>query len=240
MTVTNKKKTAVTLISVSAFILAFALYYLSGFIFESAALYYIHFFFKDALDAIFPIIALSLILPSFINRGYKGSLLSALVYSCVTLIYTFPAYIFEYAYAGYEIGDVLILSLLFSLLSYVTVYATIALLLILTVFVTKFCVKKKGKSNVNVKLALDKRFDLFDFSEPVSIGLIASSFAVFIYKLALEIYDTVLFLVNYSGTYTFGEIIYLLIRYIFILVVFICSYLASYKIKDVLSKKTTP
>ena len=233
----NKKRVVIALAAIGAYAVRFLFYYLTAFVFESTALSYIHFFYQDALDAIFPILALLLLLPSFCQYGFKGAFTSGLLYCSVPLISVFPSYFFEYAYAGYEIADVFLFSLLFSLLSYVTVYATVIILLILLLFVTKTIAKKKGRSNAKVKPALEKRIILFDFSEPVSLGLISVCTAVFVYKLALEIYDTAAYLSNYSGTYTPGEIIYLMTRYLFILSVFILSYLTAYKIKNILINK---
>lgn len=236
MTDLNKKRGLAFSVSALAYVLCFLLYYLSTFIFESTALSYAFFFYKDALEAIFPIFILALVLPSFIKNGFKGALLPALILSSAELLYTLPAHLFEYAYAGYEIGSVVLFSFLFSLLSYVTVYATVLLLLILFLSVTKLSANKKSKSDRNAKPALDTKIDLFDFSNSFSLGLVSACAAIFIYKLALEIYDTVLFLVNYSGTYTVGEIIYLTARYLFILFTFIASYFLAHQTRRYLSK----
>lgn len=233
----NRAELKLSLLLIFTYIFSFSLYCISNFLFPNEFLAYTLYFIKNAISSMFPIIALVLILPAYSERKVKGALISAIKFSLIPILYSFPAYAFEYAYAGYTIDFVLLLSLGSTILSSITVYAELLLLLLLFVFVFKNCEKKKGASDLNIKNALAEENSAFNFSSSATLGFLSSAGAIFIYNIAREIYDTVIFLINYEGTYSTNEIVYIMYRYIYILLIFVISHYSACYAKNSVFKK---
>ena len=233
----NRAELKLSLLLIFTYIFCFSLYCVSNFLFPNKFLAYTLYFIRNAISSIFPIIALVLILPAYSKRKVKGALISAIKFSLIPILYSFPTYAFQYAYAGYTIDFVLVLSLGSTIFSSITVYAELLLLLLLFVFVLKKCEKKKGASDLNIKNALSEEISAFNFSSPTTLGFLSAAGAIFIYNIACELYDTVIFLINYEGTYSTNEIVYIMYRYLYILLIFLVShYLACYA-NNYVSKK---
>lgn len=233
---TKKKKTLlITLCILSAAnILCFALYYLSAFITSNAAIQYTYFYFAEIAATVLPMVTAAAMLIAYAKRGINKAILYALPCVLTRILYLFPYCAFEYAYEGYEITSTLLFALLETFLTLIAIYIESTVLFLLMIFVTKIIAKAKGFERYNFKEALSEK-EFFDFEKPLTAGIFSAACAVFVYNLALEIYDTVNFLISYSGTYRTSEIFYILFRYVFILAMLLISHLTAYLTKTLLS-----
>ena len=239
---TKEKKRAplfIALILIGAYLVSFLLYYLSSYVIGASFLNYFTYFYQDTVTSLFTLIALSLILVKFSEKGCKAALIAEIKYALIPMIYSLPYYAFRFAYLEYEIGAVILLSVGISLLYSITVYAIVALLLFIYNFAVKKLTRKKekGARNSNVECTENNSLSAFDFSIPHSVGIACAAGVVFVYNLIYEIIDTVGFLTSYSGTYTFGEIIYIMARYLFILFIFLISQYLSCLVYRLASRK---
>ena len=211
-------------------IICFVLYYVSSFLASSAVLLYVYVYFSEIAMIHLPLICAAFTLTVYAKQGINKALLYAIPCSLCAFFYTFPYRAFEFAYEGYEITATLLLALLETLLTVIVNYIEITVLLLLIIFVTKIIAKSKGIPNFNFNAALSEK-ETFDFDKPLTAGIFSAACAVFVYSLIIEIIDTVSFLINYSGTYRIGEILYILFRYVFILGMLIISHALTHYAK---------
>ena len=202
----------------------FILYYLSGYVFSGDFILYAYTFTSELLLAAMPLISAALISYLYRDGGSRAVLIHAIALSAVGILYNFPLSAFEYAYAGYVIGEVLLLSALTSILSAVAAYIEIILLSIIIIFVSRSFARRRGIAAEGAILPSQSAFDL---SVPFNVGVFVGALVLFIYRLVLEIYDTVVFILDSEGFMTAGEIVYIVIRYIFSLAILLASQLAA-------------
>ncbi len=233
------KEKKITLLAAGAFALAYiiafwlnyiALYTGFGSRMLSPAAYFI-----EILSILLPPISVMLMLMAYSQKGIGSSFLRALIYSAVSLLLYFPASAFKFAYEGYDIFDVLLLALIEALISTVSLFALYALLFLIMLFVMKQFARHKHGADFNVQSAIKESL-AFDFSSVLSLGMLSVTGIIFIYGLALEITDTVNFLISYSENYTATELFSIVFRYIFLLGMFIASQLLTFAVKNFLIK----
>lgn len=215
-------------------IICFVLYYVSSFLNSSAVLIYAYVYFSEIAMIFLPQISAAFTLTVYAKKGINKALLYAIFCSLCEVFYIFPHRAFEFAYEGYEITSTLILSLFETVLTVTVACIEIIVLLLLIIFVTKIIAKYKGILNFDFNAALSEK-EPFNFDKPLTAGIFSAACAVFVYSLVIEIIDTVSFLVNYSGTYRIGEILYILFRYVFILGLLIISHIITHYLKHRLS-----
>ena len=204
----------------------FILYYISSYLFSNSITLYLYTFMSDFILTAMPLTAGAIIATVFAKRGVKSTFLYAVPFALTQVIYHFPLYAFEYAYAGYYISDVMLISALTALFSTLSLYIEVLLLSVLIIFVTKSFARKK---DTDYKAELLEKSEIFNLSSPVSKGIFAGALVLFIYNLALEIKDTVIFIGESAGIMTFGEIIYITVRYLFLMAVMIgSSFIANF------------
>jgi len=211
-------------------IMCFVLYYVSSFLTSSKVLIYVYVYFSEIAMTLLPLISAAFTLTVYAKRGINKALICAIPCSLCTILYTFPYRAFEFAYEGYEITATLLLALFEAVVAITVNCIEIIVLLLLIIFVTKIIAKSKAIPNFVFNAALCEK-DPFDFDKPLTSGIFSAACAVFVYSLITEIIDTISFLVNYSGTYRIGEILYILFRYVFILGMLIISHTLTHYAK---------
>lgn len=236
---TKEQKTALIMSGVFSltYILSFLLYYVSTYVSSSAAVYFISSYFGEITGIIISSVTVMLMFVAYCDAGWRRAVIRGTFYSLCTLLYSFPYYTFEHAVEGHEISAVLLFSMLESLLFLVLTFIKYLGLFFLMIFVMRIFGNRKISDGYDIRSSLYDRC-AFDFSSPLSIGIFSSALAVFIYKLAFEIFDTVKFLLNYSESYTAGEILLMLFRYIFILAMLLISQYVAFFVKNIFIKKT--
>lgn len=231
----NKLLALTAAILLSSSLARFLLYYVSSFIAESPFFTYASIYFSEISDALLPLIAALSLAIVCNGKNFKKSFLFAFFLSFSHLIYFFPYYAFEYAYQGYEIGAVLLFSFLTSVLAIAIEYVKMLVLLFIIIFVFQKIDKSKEKGNFEIRTAILAKRNPLDLQIPVNTAVFSSAFLIFSVKLVCEIIDTVIFLIDYSGTYRLNEIFYIAFRYIFLLSLLLLSHLAV----SLLSQKLT-
>lgn len=204
----------------------FILYYISTYRVSNPALLYTYTFVSDFLLTAIPLTAGAALTSVYAKRSFKPIFLWALPISLTHIIYLFPTYAFEYAYAGYKIGDVMLISALTTLFGTLSLYVEIILLSLLIIFVTKSFARRRG---TDYKDELLKKSDIFNLYAPSSAGIFAGALVLFIYDVVLEIKDTVVFIGESAGVMTVGEIVYITVRYLFLMAVMLgSSFMANF------------
>ncbi len=207
------------------YIISFLLNYIALYISSGTAMLFISSYFSEVCRIIISPTAAVLMLFAYCKGGIRSAILRGIFFSVCTVIYTAPSSALNYAYSGYEITDVLILSLLNSLLSAFYSVITYSLLFLIMLLILKRC----GNGDVKAELECARALD---FSSPLSLAALSACGCVFVYGLIREIIDTVEFLIKYSESYTAAEIFTMLIRYVFILAMVFISYFITFSIKN--------
>ena len=218
------------------FILIAALYFATFLIYHllirmigGVASAYIFFYFNEIVEFTLPLIAAISLFATYVLRGSGAVLLRAIPYSLATILFRFPYHAFEYAYEGIEIGGVMLFSTLSAIFSAVIAYIqTVVLYLLIRIVVERAGRKNRLPSGAPI-LTAEKPFDL---EAPINRGIIAASGAMLVYKLVLEITDTVTYLINYAGSYRVEEIAYMTFRYIFLLALALGAHFLVASIKN--------
>lgn len=236
MTKKNKFTLIFLAIASGANILRFLLYYISTYVTENAAMVYISSYFSEITYILLPLVTAALIIIPYAKHGIGRALLCAIPFSLTEILYLFPYRAFELAYSGYEITETLLFSFVITLITAILNYIKTALLLFIIIFLTRIFAKSQGSKKYSLESALADK-DPFDFSKPLTRGIFGASLTVFAFTTVSEIIDTVSFLLNYSGTYRAGEVIYMLFRYIFILAMLIISHAAAHYAKRKATEK---
>lgn len=227
----TKKKTLLygLLISAGVHILLYFLYYVPNYVYANNVFFYITYFSSLFIESTLPLASATLLFACFSTRGRIPFGASAII-ALPRILYFLPYSYLESFYAGNDTPSALLLALFSTVLYTLFFYGEI----ILTYFVISFIIGKlsssKRKPDFNLRVALLEK-NPFDFSSPTVIAFFAAASVRFVYNLITEIYDTVVFLVNFSATFSIGEIIYMVGSYLFILATLLLSHLIAFKIK---------
>ncbi len=208
------------------YLISFLLNYIAIYVSSGTAIIFISAYFSEMISTLLPPIAALLMLITYADKGLRSGIGLAFIYAACGVIYRFPIAAFDFAYSGYAIGDVLILSLLYSaaeLLFNAALYAVLFLIMLLVM-------RRLAKEPSRLKFELSKKAS-FDFSEPISAAVIAAAMPIFISKLIIEIIDTVSFFIKYYESFNASEVFTMVFRYIFILALFILSYVLTFAVK---------
>ena len=203
-----------TLILLSAlYFLTFLVYHLLIRTIGGAVCAYAFFYFHEIIEFALPVIAALSLFATYTQSGSGRMLLRALPYALATVLFRFPYHAFEYAYEGIEIGGVMLFSALNALLSALVAYLETVVLCLLIRIVTERVAYKRGYSGREALVAAPA----FNLEIPINLGILSASGAMLVYKLVLEIIDTVTYFINYGSSYRIGEIAYMTFRYLFLL-----------------------
>lgn len=217
------KKTALFLALIN--VLAFLVYYTVFYVWKNQPTLYVFYYFTEIVNILLPILAATALFISYAKHGVNKSLLYSLYFSLTWILHLFPYYAYEYAYQRLDFEAVLAFAALHTVFMIIVVYIEITVLFLLMIFVTEKIAKKKyGSFNKEI---IFERTRFGDFDNPVSVGLLSASLAMFVYNLSSEIIDTVSFIRDVWGYYETGEIIYIVFRYFFILAMLFVSHLAA-------------
>jgi hypothetical protein len=199
-----------------AALISFIFDYIYAYAIGGNLLFYISYYFSEICQHAIPLVSAGILCSVYAKRGYKACFIKAIPYSLIWLIYFIPYYAFLYAYAGFEIGAVLLFTALRALLCAIIYYAINAILLLIIIFVSKKIASRNGIREYKFDDRLSG-FEPFNLSLPLSCGFFAAALPLFIYRMVLEIIDIVNFVLDYSGIYTPAEIFYIAFRCIYIL-----------------------
>ncbi len=234
------KEGKITLIASAAFalvyIISFWLGYIAAYTSAGAAAVYISSLYKDIYSSLLPSVAVMLMFITYTKKGLRSALLRAPVYSASVILYKLPSLILLYAYGGYEITDVIILSVLYALLDFIILLLIYLLLFLIMLFVIKRFARTSCKRGFDIKDTLNETEPL-SLTSPLAVGMLAVNASIFLYALVNEIISTVQFLSKYSDSFTAPELIEMLFNYVFILGMLILSQILCFAVKNLFSKE---
>ena len=202
---------------------------------------YVRIFLNKLIEVSIP--TLGAILMFAIGGGWKFALSGALGLAMTRIIYLVPyfyLYFIEPTNVGYlyDSTEAILLALLVSLFGALLLFGQIVLFYYVIRLLAKFSARKpiiaalppkqresldkkdKAKINLQADKIIDESSDvgnIFDLSSPLPLGIFSAVFIQFAISLVSEIFGTVEFLIEASGSYRTGEIIYIMVCYLFIL-----------------------
>ena len=206
-------------------ILCFLAFYIAAFTLPHEITAYAYYYVVEIVDFVVPVFAAFVLYLVYERVGAVGALLRSIPLALTTVIYVFPYHAFAYAYEKMLFTDVLIYSSLQAAITLLFDFARILILTFAIILTVKLASRRKRKTD-----ALDGSAP-FDFSSPSCLGIFVATALLFIYKLVFEIYDTVVYITEYRGTYLMNEVIYMSFRYLFILALLLGTHYAVCKIK---------
>lgn len=221
-----KKLLSVTGVFALLYLLAYALFYVCAYLSSAAALGYLAVFIRDFALFILPLLSLVFLVRAYFESGLKRTAIHALVLSTAYLFYALPFYFVEFSLSGYLISELLVLLLVQLFASLLISYSTLVLLCLAAVLSFRIFSKKAGVKNANI-LEICDTGSRFDTQNPINFTFMCSVGALFVYYLAVEIIDTVSFLLSNVQSLRPSEIIYIPARYVFILFTAVISYLSA-------------
>ena len=145
----------------------------------------------------------------------RAWLSTAAFLSLSRLFYMLPYSYLYFENNGYDTLESVTLALAECALDFIL---TLVIILLLSL-VAEFLLSRSADANDN--------FGLFDFSRGPVRAAFVMALIIFIYDLIREIIVTVDYLIEYAGTYRFGEIIYMVFTYLFMLLSLILVHIAG-------------
>jgi len=205
----------------------FLVFYIFEYLLESDALGYISSYFSTFVGSLFPILAVSFSIFTYTSRSFGRAASKMIIFVLYRLIYLLLYYYIFYIEAGYDTTDSIILSLLHSFIILLLTYGECIILLWVCVFITKKV--SRGASDAFISgLSASSPFDL---SVPLTLGIFAAAAVRFVTNLTVEIVNTVIFIIDFSGSIRLGEVFYIVFSFIFVLLILLASQFISVKLK---------
>ena len=260
----HKKLFAITGISfVFVNLLTFCLFYIPNYVLmlNVAWLEYLRIFLEKLCEFLLPAVAATLLFISFSTDGLKKTIRRAICLSLPRIIYLLPYYYLYYIFNFYDSVEAITLSALVTLFGVALLFGQILLLFVIIRSFARMPLLRKAKEALpinerkstpkDVLRTLKKNADeevssslsdkeFFNFSRPTSLGIFAAVFASFIINFVIEIYDTILFVIDietsYGGNYYAEEIIYIIACYLFLVVELMASHAICCLIRNALNK----
>ena len=217
------------LISLGVHVLLYFLYYIPNFVFANNVVFYISYFSSIFIDSTLPLVTAALLFACFVKGG-RIPFGHAAIIALPRIIYFLPYSYLESFYAGSGTTESILLALFSTLLYTALFYLEILLSYFVMTFLLGKIAASKKKPIGYVDTALCEK-NPFDFSSPAVIAFFAAASVRFVYNLATEIYDTVVFLIDYGSTFNIGEAIYMVGSYLFILLTLLLSHFITFKVK---------
>ena len=177
-----------------------------------------------------------------LDKGIKKSLLPLLLLSLTRAVYTLPYYYLIALDFGFDSVEGLLISLVATVIDVIILFVkTLAACFVVGFISASYKAKSfKRDALLSVRGSLSQDISpapAFALTDNISVALLSVCAIEFIYKLALEIYDAVSYIIDYSENYRSDEIIYMVFRFIFILFVFLFSHFVCSEIKNALIKE---
>lgn len=260
----NKKLCTITGISFIFFnLLMFCLFYIPNYVLMLNAewIEYLRIFLSKFFEFLLPAVAATVLFLSYAADGLKKTIKRAICLSLPRIIYLLPYYYLYYIFNFYDSVESLTMSAFVSLFGAALLSGQILLLFLVIRIFARLPLLRKAKEALpineqrstprDVLRALKKSADeevlsslsdkeLFNFARPTSLGIFAAAFASFVINFVVEIFDTVVFIIDietsYSGNYYIEEIIYIIACYLFLAVELMACHAICCLIRNALNK----
>jgi len=216
----------------------------------SDAVYAILSYLSALIDFCLPIIT-AVVIFSIVKRSFKRAAIFSALLALTRIFYTFPyryiLFVTDTTY-GFDSVDSVLQSTYVTLFGVFILWLRVLIFYFLIYYVTRHLTAKRMKCEMpaykqkaltpkDKKKLLAKAADAldeellqnsyFDLKEPVIAGIFSVAFLQFIISLIEEIVNAVIFIVQYKGFYSTGEILLMEFSFIFILIELIAAHLFS-------------
>ncbi len=219
-----------TLILTAAYFVTFLIYYLPSFVFESEVLSYISSFLRKGLYLLIPTCAAFVAFIVSTANGVRWAVTRLIPMTLSRIIYLLPIFYLMLLSEGYDSIEGVTIGLAISIGEAAIAYGVTVLVFFLMRFIQGY--KREGARESD--LTSD---DAFDLSNKTSLGAFIVSAVAFLYFFIAEIVDTVKYIVEYSGSYRTGEIVYIVTSFIFDIALLFVYYFAFIFIKRIILKR---
>ena len=217
-------------------ILVFLIYYISNYLFSNIALFYISQYLNLFFTTVMPVLISVNLLFSYLKKSKGRVFRDAAFYALTTLFYYLPYYYLDMFLGGLSTPAAITLALLISLLIALLFYFVYVVLTFIIIGI--YNKKTKGMYGKSLIKSLGER-EAFDFSEPLALGIFVATVPGFIYNVISELINTVHFLINFAGTFKFGEILYIMFTYLFIIAMLLIVPKIAFSVKRIILTNIT-
>ena len=207
---------------------AFIIYYLPLIYDLGTAFIYISYFSVEFINSAIPLTSAAVLVLATANLCAKSCFLKALPFTLIRLPYLIPYYYCKFVVDYYDSVEAIFLAIFYSILLIILFYFEI----ILYSFVIRRVLKKKSES-------CSLYAPIFDVDAPVTYAVAICAFIRFAMNIAKEIYNAVIYFIDFSGTYKLSEILYIILCFILVLVFAILSHALACFVKNKLYNKET-
>lgn len=215
----------ITLLMLLGNVLGFTFFYLQTFVITGAASFYILHFLTKTLETALLVFGATVLFCGVAAFGGKYMLPRLPLFLLPRFLYSLPNDYLSFLSYGYDSLESVVLGLLLSV-AQLLVYALLLLLFATLGMFLSHAATKKSKIPFSLRDG-DGGEDIFDFSRASNLALLGIAGGVFLYNLISEIVNTVSYLMDYAGSYTVGEIVYMLFTYLFLLALAVGGYLLA-------------
>ena len=210
-------------------LVAFILFYVSGYIIMDNAVEYVRYFIGEAIDFALPVVTAALVTMAMAKRGFSALTLGVAA-AIGRLVYYYPAMYLEFVVnQNLTSGDALLISLPFSVGFALAEFLYSMVLVFIIQLISGKLAQKHKKSFEDV---IDSARAAFDFSNELVISVFIAGFVSFVINLAMEIVSVVGFLTEYAGNYQMSEIIFMAVSFVMILADLLVTQVVIFKIKS--------
>ena len=210
-------------------LVAFILFYVSGYIIMDDAVEYVRYFIGEAIDFALPVVTAALVAMAMAKRGF--SVLTLGVAAAIgRLVYYYPVMYLEFVVnQNLTSGDALLISLPFSI-GFALAEFLYSMVLVFVIQLISGKLAQKHKRSLGD--AIDSANSAFDFSNEFVVSVFFAGLISFVINLTLEIVNVVGFLSEYAGNYQMGEIIFMAVSFVMILADLLVTQVVIFKIKN--------
>ena len=234
--ITSRAFLIYALVNVFAYVFAHVAYLFAsdviGKLFE-----YISYYLSKSVEFIAPPVIAAVAYLILRESGRRSAILFTLAVASARVFYSLPYYyiIFIYNY-GYDSVESILLSFLATVL--VILVTMLGVLISIGVYLLALRVIS-GRSGEDFKEALARpteKASITDFLARGNLPVLVFALSRFAFSLAIELVDTVAYLIEYRGDYLPSEIITILVNYTHLFILLVASYLIASLIKNKLIK----
>ena len=196
---------------------------------------------SEVVDMLFLAVCAVLMMILYAYSGLKSALPAGLLFFFTRTVYYLLFYYVDlvmYSSTPINSGDAILIAAVYTLiLCLFGVVQTFAIFGIgLFVYKLRASCVSRGSLKESLKLSLGQH-TMLDFELPLAVSLLAVSAFQFLFHVAFEIYDTVCFFMEYGGSYTTEELIYIIWRYLFYIIMFVLCHFITCFVKNYIFDK---
>ena len=210
-------------------LVAFILFYVSGYVLMNDAVEYVRYFIGEAIDFALPVVTAALVVMAVAKRGFSALTLGVAA-AIGRLVYYYPVMYLEFVVnQNLTSGDALLISLPFSV-GFALAEFLYSMVLVFIIQLISGKLAQKHKRSLDD--AIDSANSAFDFSNEFVVSVFFAGLISFVINLTLEIVNVVGFLSEYAGNYQMSEIISMAVSFVMILADLLVTQVVIFKIKN--------